>query len=402
MAERVEKPPQGLLQSAQPEIYQTPDPRPHYLELDALRGIGVLVIVVTHSMARWDNSTGNPLTVPLSNVDWTDFFKLTWGPFCLTLFFLLSGYLLAGTEGKRASRGNYSLRSYALRRALRLVPAYYFALALSFLLWSRVDLTFTDTLAHLTFLHGFVVPSDQLINPVIWSLTPEVVFYAMLPLLILRIRGLYGRLALFGVLVAVPISFLAYTLANAEILLSDPEEYQQGIYLAVQPLIYLWIFVAGVLLRMLVEHLNERSPGGSWPTATLLLSVAPLVLLALVPYVPLLKGLMFLRVPRDFLAISFFAAVLLGIPALSRILSWRPFVFLGMISYSLFLLHTLVLLMTKYYVLGPARPLLRQLDGAAAWVAFAGYLGSVLIVAVVIAYLSFRYIESPFMRIKPK
>ncbi len=106
-----------------------PDPRSHYVELDALRGIVITAVVACHVTARWSNNNlGGPLTVPFVGVDALE--VLCFGSYGVSLFFLLSGYLLAWTEGgrvdkARASGRRYSLRSYAARRALRLVPAYY-------------------------------------------------------------------------------------------------------------------------------------------------------------------------------------------------------------------------------------------------------------------------------------
>ena len=405
MAEGLEKSSGKLTQSPRPEkIQQTPDPRPHSVELDALRGIGVLGIVLTHSIARWDNVTGNALSVPLSNIDILDFFRILLGPFSLMLFFLLSGYLLSGTEGRRASRGNYSLRSYAFRRSLRLVPAYYAALAVNFLLWPG-DHTLTDTLLYLTVLQGFAPESESTrmaFDPAYWYLTSEIVFYALLPLLVLKIRSLYPRLAIFGGLVAVHLAIVTYMQMNREVL---GETYNR--YLLEFPLTHLWLFMAGVLLRMLVEHLNEKSPEGSRRTVAFLLFLGPLMFLALFPYVSFLGNLMdsnaiVSNIITSWLAISFLAGALLGSPVLSRVLSWRLLAFVGMISYSLYLLHGTVLVLARVYVLRLAKPLLKNLDGVAAWLVFAGYLGGILVVAGAIAYLSFRYIESPFLRYKPK
>src|SRR5438270_10795899 len=105
------------------------------MELDALRGIAILGVVMVHATGAWDARIQQPLIIPLLNINLLRVFDL--GTSGVTLFFLLSGYLLTWTESKRAHKGNYSLRSYAIRRALRLVPAYYVALTLSLLLWTE-------------------------------------------------------------------------------------------------------------------------------------------------------------------------------------------------------------------------------------------------------------------------
>lgn len=117
------------------------------------------------------------------------------------LFYLLSGYLLSWTEGKRTERGDYSLASYAKRRALRILPAYYVAIAVVVLLWPRPT-PFWDVVSHLFFVHGLVSGYARTMSPTFWAMTPDVVFYLLLPLLILKLISLRVRLALFAVLYA--------------------------------------------------------------------------------------------------------------------------------------------------------------------------------------------------------
>lgn len=100
--------------------------RDQYVELDALRGIAILGVVLVHVASSWLEFVRVPLVVPLLRVDATEL--LFFGSYGVTLFFLLSGYLLTWTEEKRVRFGTYSVRSYFLRRALRLVPAYYAAI----------------------------------------------------------------------------------------------------------------------------------------------------------------------------------------------------------------------------------------------------------------------------------
>jgi peptidoglycan/LPS O-acetylase OafA/YrhL len=288
------------------------------------------------------------------------------------------------------------VRSYALRRALRLVPAYYVALAISFLAHPKNLPTLTDTLTHLTFLHSFVPLPNTVYSPVFWSLTPEVVFYALLPLLILKIRGPYQRLALFGALVAVALALQVYMYA-----IVNPEKHLID-YLMGFPLTHLWLFIAGMLLRMLVERLDERSPGDYWPTVASLLFLGSSAMFALFPYTSFLKDLPASYMIGDCIVIVFFASALFGSPIFSRILAWRPLGFVGKISYSLFLLHYTVLMLIRRHVFPLVDEQLAQLDGAAAFIAYAGYVGGTLIVAGTLSYLSYRYIESPFLRIKPK
>lgn len=178
--------------------YATSDIRNHYIELDALRGIAILAVFTLHATQSWSLMVEKPLNIPILNLDLLKMGGM--GGLGVMLFFLLSGYLLTWTEERRARDGNYSLRSYAFRRALRLLPAYYAALVVGFLLWPTGK-TFMDVVSHLTLMQGFVPHLPRIaFDPVFWSLTPEVVFYILLPFLILKVRGFYPRLALMGVL----------------------------------------------------------------------------------------------------------------------------------------------------------------------------------------------------------
>jgi peptidoglycan/LPS O-acetylase OafA/YrhL len=92
---------------------------------------------MTHAVALWYRKVQEPLTIPLLNIDLLDFFTNSLAHFSLGVFILVSGYFLSWGEERQACRGDYSLRDYALRRILRIVPAYYAAMVVVFLLWPR-------------------------------------------------------------------------------------------------------------------------------------------------------------------------------------------------------------------------------------------------------------------------
>jgi len=94
---------------------------------------------MTHIASFWFGRTRLPINVPFLDVDLLDLFR--YGSLGVMLFFLLSGYLLTWTEEKRAQRGSYDVLSYAKRRALRIVPAYYASIVLIILLWPTSPLS---------------------------------------------------------------------------------------------------------------------------------------------------------------------------------------------------------------------------------------------------------------------
>ncbi len=393
---------EAVSEAAGQETYHPADTRDHLVELDALRGIAIIGVFLVHITSHWRRLAG-PLIVPYLGIDALELIQIRGVP----LFFLLSGYLLTWTEGKRARRGDYSLRSYALRRALRIVPAYYFAMAVFFLLWPGRTSVW-DVASHALFVHG-LFPETARTMPAVWSLTPEVVFYLLLPVVILFLPGLWQRLALFAALFAISLPTQLYVLENfstrADAGVGGASLYQ---YYASLPTTYLYLFIGGMLLRMMVERLNERPAPPRWQAGvalTLLLvsvaytQVAP-HLEVLRPKGPVLQTLVICV--QDIMLASFFAAAVLGAPGLRRLLNWRPLRLVGMISYSLFLLHMVVIRAFFVYFMRGERAWFRALDEPSALLVYAGYFALMFGLSLLVAYLSYRFIESPFLRIKPK
>jgi peptidoglycan/LPS O-acetylase OafA/YrhL len=389
--------PDVLPGDVRPEKVKTSDPREHYVELDALRGIAILGALLTHLATVWTTSLNVPLTIPLLREDALRLLHST-GLGAFSLFFLLSGYLLIWTEEKRARLGTYSVRSYALRRMLRLVPAYYFAMLVVIVVWAK-DVSITDVLMHISFLHALNPHTAMSLDPVFWSLTTEAVCYVLLPFLVLKLTRLSQRLALFVVLffVALVTQITSHLIAAQQ--LTQPDGLNLPRYLHFLPTNWLYLFLAGVLLRMLVEHLGTRPTPRLQPPLASVLFLASVVFLLTFPF--LVEELP-MRMPLDLIVIAFFASVLLGAPLLREVLRWRPLVFVGVISYSLFLLHHTVIVVVFRPLIDDVREWIVGRGDLMAWAAFSVYLLGVLPAAVAVSYLSYRYIESPFLRRKPK
>ena len=102
------------------------------------------------------------------------------------LFFVLSGFVFAPIlmGGQPQHWG-----AYAVRRAFRILPAYWLAVMVyAVLLWLQTG-SAGPWASHLAFLHLSSPQTAFALNPAFWSLVPEVEFYLMLPLLALWVRG---------------------------------------------------------------------------------------------------------------------------------------------------------------------------------------------------------------------
>jgi peptidoglycan/LPS O-acetylase OafA/YrhL len=170
----------------------------------------------------------------------------------------------------------------------------------------------------------------------------------------------------------------------------------------------LYLFLAGILIRMLVEHLNAQ------PASPLRARLSFALFAVSVSYLLVgpdwlnedsgspLKGIIVL-VLRDVAVMAFFVSCVLGAPVLRRLLNWKPLAFVGLISYSMFLFHLTVLLFVR-------RGILREewfsdwvaQSALLTWVGFLLYFILGYAVIGFVSYLGFRFIESPFLRLKPK
>lgn len=98
------------------------------------------------------------------------------------MFFALSGYLLY----RPFLKGRVDLRSYAVKRAARILPGYYVALAAA-VVATMSPLFFANPLAYLTGTFTYL-PLRDFFGPA-WTLSAEVLFYLTLPLIARAARG---------------------------------------------------------------------------------------------------------------------------------------------------------------------------------------------------------------------
>ena len=160
-------------------------PGPKYAAAaDLLRVVCVFMIGWYHI---WQQSWLAPvLTINGRRLDLTGYVRT--GYMYVDLMLVLSGFLtyLPYAAGKKRPAG-----AFYLRRALRILPSYWFALLVMFLLavtapgFKDFRGLLLDLLAHLGFVHnlwGFSYNASRL-NVVLWTLAVEVQFYALLPAL---------------------------------------------------------------------------------------------------------------------------------------------------------------------------------------------------------------------------
>lgn len=163
--------------------------------LDGARAFACLLVVGYHiSLITRDTRVWFPSLQPFVAA-----FLLA-GEAGVTLFFVLSGFLLFLPYARALLQASAwpSARRFYLRRALRIIPAYYICLFALILLEHREYLQpnhWQQLVLFMTFFMDSSSATYQAINGPFWTLAVEWQFYLLLPLLVLGIRALSRRCA---------------------------------------------------------------------------------------------------------------------------------------------------------------------------------------------------------------
>ena len=149
---------------------------------DSLRALAALSVVVFH------------LAFVAGLPDWADRavpYVTQLGDVGVSIFFAISGFLLYRpfAAARLAREGEPSVRAYGVRRLLRIVPAYWLALAITALVAGHDEVFGPDAaVRYWLLLQGYWLGSIAGgIGPA-WTLTIEVAFYVALPLWVLAMR----------------------------------------------------------------------------------------------------------------------------------------------------------------------------------------------------------------------
>lgn len=144
--------------------------------LDTLRAIASLVVVWGHI----------ELLKERNNIDAPSY----WGPngqFAVVLFFVLSGFLITYLIVKEKEKYNdFSFKKFYVRRALRIWPLYYLILIISYLFFSNHDASIRTIILNLLTFSNIppALKSSWEGSPHIWSIGVEEQFYLFWPLII--------------------------------------------------------------------------------------------------------------------------------------------------------------------------------------------------------------------------
>jgi len=299
------------------------------------------------------------------------------------VFFVISGFLITGLILKELDTGNFKLRNFWERRILRILPAsavvtlaclivgWFILLPLDFRHLGESVIAQAMLAANLYFwrVTGYFTQSE--VHPLLhtWSLAVEEQFYLFFPIVMVMLNRFSRRCLLPAIMLLCGLSIFlciygSYTHPSVNYYFLPTRAWELGVgsVLAIIPAqraIKAWLaeilgwggFLA-ILYAVLFYNSNTRFPGVS----------------ALLPVL----GTFFI-----------IFANINSMTSLGKLLALRPIVFIGLISYSLYLWHWPVLAFASYWAIDPIPQTLHIL---------------LLLLSVVLAILSWKYIETPFRK----
>lgn len=342
----------------------------------------------------------------------------------LTLFFVLSGFLLFGPFLTAAAQSRpFNISRYFANRFLRIYPAYVtiflvVACGLGLAYMSPISATnggvegVGETVGRMTDA-GAILANVLLVQTLLpwtiktglgvsWSLTAEICFYLVLPVLAVVAVRLSGRWGLSRAAVAVStgmivVGLVCRTIGNMQVHGDAAAQFYQqwgGTWLAVylrSILCQADLFGLGMLAAIGYRHSLTLSAREDRARFRRWLYVAAAAAAAMT------------RVEYEFGFAMFFAAVVLLVTTetasrrphwLVALLEWHPIRWIGVISYSFYLWHLPVIWGVYKWLLHGERPQTLQL-------VLASY-AAVLLVTIALSALTYLAVERPALLLKTR
>jgi len=386
-------------------------PRERFVAGDALRALAALGVVVYHVAYP-----AAQVTHPEGGATMDGAFGSLFGPVFanldvgLYLFFVLSGYLIAGPFVRAVIEGEPrpGLRRYSRSRVLRIVPAFWAVAALTFARHGVDGATAGQVAAVLGFGQIYVPsPAANLFGQA-WTLDVEMAFYVLVPvvgaLLAFACRrvpvGRHGRALLL-------LAFTAFVaMFTLSLRASGPGslDYQRMVPIA------LFFFCPGVALAVIEPFAKPWLRARPALGRRLALGVAAGAGLAALAALAVERPTLTIN-SRGALAAATATGLLVAAALVRqwadggcwRWLSSRPLQWLGVRSYGIYLVHFLVVLeVTAFFrdskplpMIDSSMPVLAE--PGSPWEAVALRLPLVLVLTIALAALSWRFVEQPAM-----
>jgi len=335
-------------------------------DLDGLRAIAVTSVVLYHAGASGFRG----------------------GFVGVDIFFVISGFLIGGIVFRQVASGSFTFAGFYTRRARRILPALLAVVILSclagyFLLppreYAHAAVSAASALLGLSNIRFWLAQGyftqDPALDPFLmtWSLGVEEQFYLLLPPFLLLLRPLtrQGQIAVLWLVAAVSLALCAWMTT----------QWRDAAFYLIPT--RAWELAAGVILAVRQRGQIDVSEIRGANALSMLGIVGVIAsIAAFSPSIPF-PGIAAL------LPVAATGALILseGSWFNRHILSSRPFVAVGLISYSWYLWHW---------------PIFSYLRICSARVPSGTMLGAAALVSLLAGYVSWRFVETPFRRPRPQ
>ncbi len=354
----------------------SPDRLSYRSDIDGLRAVAVISVLLFHIRL----------------------YAVSGGFVGVDVFFVISGYLISSIVFAEIADGRFSVVEFYERRIRRIFPALFATLAvvsvfagiyllpLELVNYAKSMLAATTSASNFYFWSYssyFNAPTSQ---PLLhtWSLAVEEQFYISFPLFLVLVRKLFPRKLKLSVVVL----FFASLLLSAVVVLKNSGT---AFYM---PYTRAWELLMGTILSLRMFPRIESAILRNLATITGSGLIAFSVLFYK-PDVPAFPGLSALS-PCLGSALIIWAGEA-GSSLVGKVLSWRPLVFVGLISYSLYLWHWPVVVLQQMGAFVGA--------GAVVPPRFASLLPAhrfdmlfEITLSLLLGTLSWRFVERPFRK----
>ncbi len=335
-------------------------------DVDGLRAVAVLLVLFCH----------------------LDYHFVQGGYIGVDVFFVISGYLISSVILTEMAAGKFSIAGFYERRIRRIFPAllamllgtslmaYRYFLPGDLLAFARSELAALFSVSNFLFWsQSGYFDEVSAIKPMLhtWSLAVEEQFYILFPIFLVLVRRFFPS----------RLKAAVWTLTIAPLIVASIWVYFDSSSVFFLAPFRAWELLTGTILS------QRYLPSLKGPIQR---NIASLAGLALILFAAAKYGPRTLFPGATALAPCIGAALVIaagetGTSLVGRVLSWRPIVFIGLISYSLYLWHWPILVFqnTNSVLME------RNVGDKQAKIV-------VVVVSILIAALSWRFIERPFRK----
>jgi peptidoglycan/LPS O-acetylase OafA/YrhL len=340
--------------------------REHRPQLDGLRAIAILLVLVTHF---WSYPAGHTIVNRFAAAGWTG----------VDLFFVLSGYLITLILWDTREQPGY-FRNFYARRALRIFPIYYLLLAFVFILLPTVSRLppqlVSDGWMYALYLANIALASSGwvlFLIDITWSLSVEEQFYLIWPFIVKRVS--YRQMVAVCIATIVIAPLLRYYLWAPD----------RWMWLHMMMPLRADAFAFGGLVALLSAR------GVKLPARSVLLLTSCVLAYFIATGEFRRESMLVGTFGYSLTAMCAAAAVLCAVRG--SVLGWRPLTYVGKVSYGMYLYHPICLMI--------ASTVLARLGFTAAGIG-GGVMQLVILTAITLlaASISFWLIEARLLRLK--